>query len=85
MSAEPKLGQMQMPETPLDALGEVVRETVIVEHKTFIIDRPQESETTLDNPSVRSAFAIDEYLPYWADLWPAARMLAKARKSEVTL
>src|SRR5262249_45371048 len=24
------------------------------------------------------AFAADEYLPYWADLWPAARMLAKA-------
>ena len=32
----------------------------------------------LDHPAVVSAFAADEYLPCWADLWPAARMLAKA-------
>ena len=24
-----------------------------------------------------TAFEEDEYMPYWADLWPAARMLAK--------
>jgi predicted nicotinamide N-methyase len=29
-------------------------------------------------PAVHDAFARDEYMPYWADLWPAARMLAKA-------
>jgi len=66
-----------MPETPLDAVGEVTRETVIVEHKTFLIDRPRESDRLLDHPTVRTAFAADEYMPYWADLWPAARMLAK--------
>jgi predicted nicotinamide N-methyase len=27
---------------------------------------------------VQAAFGEDEYMPYWADLWPAARMLAKA-------
>jgi predicted nicotinamide N-methyase len=27
---------------------------------------------------VHDAFAKDEYMPYWADLWPASRMLAKA-------
>ncbi len=26
---------------------------------------------------MRAAFAADEYMPYWMDLWPAARMLAK--------
>jgi predicted nicotinamide N-methyase len=26
---------------------------------------------------VITAFEADEYMPYWADLWPAARMLAK--------
>jgi predicted nicotinamide N-methyase len=26
---------------------------------------------------VRSAFDSDEYMPYWTDLWPASRMLAK--------
>ena len=67
-----------MPETPLDALGPLLREQVIVEDRTFIIVRPSESDRLLDHPRVRSAFSADEYMPYWADLWPAARMLAKA-------
>jgi predicted nicotinamide N-methyase len=67
-----------MPETPLDALGPLVREHVIVEGHTFVITRPTATDRLLDHPAVRSAFAANEYLPYWADLWPAARMLAKA-------
>jgi predicted nicotinamide N-methyase len=67
-----------MPETPLDALGPTITEQVFVEDRTFAITRPSESDRLLDHPSVRSAFAADEYMPYWADLWPAARMLAKA-------
>jgi predicted nicotinamide N-methyase len=35
-------------------------------------------EELVDLPEVRIAFSDDEYLPYWADIWPAARMLAKA-------
>ena len=66
-----------MPETPLEALGEVVRETVYLDERSFLIDRPRESDKLLDHPAIRSAFAADEYMPYWADLWPAARMLAK--------
>ena len=49
-----------------------------MEERTFIIARPSESDRLIDHPSVRSAFAADDYMPYWADLWPAARMLAKA-------
>jgi predicted nicotinamide N-methyase len=67
-----------LPATPLDALGPLIREHVFVEDRTFMIARPGESDRLLDHPSVRSAFAVDEYMPYWADLWPAARMLAKA-------
>jgi predicted nicotinamide N-methyase len=67
-----------MPETPRDALGAAVEEPVILDDHTFLIARPGESDRLLDHPSVRSAFAADEYMPYWADLWPAARMLAKA-------
>lgn len=66
------------PETPREALGPTVRETVIVEGRNFLVDRPSESDRYIDHPAVRSAFAINEYLPYWADLWPASRMLAKA-------
>lgn len=66
------------PEAILPKLGPIVREKVIVEDRTFLIARPGESDRLLDHPDVHTAFARDEYMPYWADLWPAARMLAKA-------
>src|SRR5262245_32394854 len=62
----------------LDQLGPLVREKVIVENKTVVISRPEKSDGLLDHPAVHRAFDEDEYMPYWADLWPAARMLAKA-------
>src|SRR6516162_2874394 len=65
-------------ESVLDQLGPLVREKVFVEEKTFIISRPEKSDRLLDHPAVHRAFDRDEYMPYWADLWPAARMLAKA-------
>lgn len=64
--------------TPREALGEMVRQTVIVEGRTYFIDQPDDSDRLMKHPAVRSAFAADEYLPYWADLWPASRMLSKA-------
>ena len=67
-----------LPETPLEALGPSAREQVFIADKTFLIERPTESDRPLDHPAVRSALPADEYLPFWADLWPASRMLAKA-------
>src|SRR5207237_3961015 len=69
--------QPPMPQTPLEALGRVQREQVIVLERTFLIDRPSETDAALEHPVVRAAFTADEYMPYWVDLWPAARMLAK--------
>jgi predicted nicotinamide N-methyase len=66
-----------MLEIPPEALGPIVRDKIIIEDREFIIERPGESDKLLDQPAVRAAFADDEYMPYWADLWPAARMLAK--------
>src|SRR5262245_18785160 len=66
------------PETPADMLGPPIRETVIIDDHIFLIDRPSESDRLLDHPAIRSAFSTDEYMPYWADLWPASRMLARA-------
>ncbi|HJZ59607.1 MAG TPA: 50S ribosomal protein L11 methyltransferase [Gemmataceae bacterium] len=63
--------------TPPEAITETVRETVFVADHTFRIDRPADSDKLLDHPWVRSAYAADEYVPYWATLWPSARMLAK--------
>src|SRR5262249_25953339 len=78
MNAEQTPGPAQLPETPWEALGPRIREQILIEGETFLITRPDESDRLLDHPFVRSAFAADEYLPYWAELWPAARMLAKA-------
>ncbi len=77
MNAEIPATRPPMPETPREALGELVHEKVIVEGRTFTISLPGQSDRLLDHPAVRVAFAADEYMPYWADLWPAARMLAK--------
>src|SRR5690242_14922433 len=59
-------------------LGPVVRERVIVEEHTFLIERPEEPHRIPNHPSVRTVFGEGEYVPYWTDLWPASRMLAKA-------
>jgi predicted nicotinamide N-methyase len=76
MSAEPS--SPFLPDTPADALGPVVCERVQVGGRTFLIARPADADQAIDHPAVRAAFQADEYLPYWTDLWPAARMLAKA-------
>src|SRR5262245_43742028 len=71
-----------LPQTPPDAIREVIRERVILGEHTFLIEKPGGSDDLLTHPAIREAFAADEYLPYWADLWPAARMLAKAVLAE---
>jgi predicted nicotinamide N-methyase len=77
MTADDK-PRLPLPETPLDALGPPVREPVMIEGRTFLIVRPDDTGRLLDHPFVQEAFAADEYMPYWADLWPASRMLGKA-------
>jgi predicted nicotinamide N-methyase len=65
-------------ETPLAAIPDRQVERVIIDRFEFQIERPADSYALLDDPVVREAHERDEYMPYWADLWPAARMLAKA-------
>jgi predicted nicotinamide N-methyase len=38
---------------------------------------PADSDALLDEAGVVARFVEDEYLPYWATLWPAAMMLAE--------
>ena len=60
-----------------DLLGPMEREKVIIDDREFFLDHPTDTERLLDHPAVHSAYARDDYIPYWTDLWPAARMLAK--------
>src|SRR5262249_22059753 len=67
-----------LPETPLEAVRSRVREFVDIGRRRFVVSRPADSDRILDHAGVQSAFAAAEFMPYWADLWPSARMLAKA-------
>jgi predicted nicotinamide N-methyase len=78
MSSEP----MPLPATPRAAIRRVVREHVFVDERTFLIDHPDSADNLLDDPYIRAAFARDEYMPYWVEIWPAARMLAKVALRE---
>ena len=70
-SSIPSLEQM------LDKLGPLTREKVVIEGQEFFLEKPSNSDKLFVDPAVRLAHAQDQYLPYWADLWPAARMLSK--------
>jgi SAM-dependent methyltransferase len=39
---------------------------------------PANYENLIDDPEVIARFERDEYMPYWAELWPAALLLAEA-------
>lgn len=68
--------------TPPEAFGRSVRDQVTIAGRTFLFDRPAGLDHLFDHPAVRSAYAADEYIPYWADLWPAAVMLAETVLAE---
>jgi predicted nicotinamide N-methyase len=65
-------------DTPRDAVRQTWRERVVVDGRTFLIDRPEGSDKLLDHPAIQRANQIDDYVPYWPEVWPASRMLAKA-------
>ena len=50
-----------------------VEETVALDGHEIVIERPRNSEALLDE----DAFEHEEFLPYWAELWPSARALAR--------
>ena len=51
---------------------ELVDDEVAVAGLRLRLRRPRDSEALIDE----QAFAHEEYLPYWAELWPSARALA---------
>jgi predicted nicotinamide N-methyase len=54
---------------------ELVPETVALRGRALTILRPRDSEALIDE----RAFALqDEFLPYWAELWPSGVALARA-------
>ena len=78
MSDQSQTPPPKLHRTPHASLkGERV-ETLLIAGHTLTLHRPTEPDTLLDDPFVEEAFHADEYLPYWAELWPSAQMLAEA-------
>jgi len=46
--------------------------------RTVWLARPAAPDAFLDDPEVLAANQRDDYMPYWASLWPAATVLAEA-------
>jgi predicted nicotinamide N-methyase len=64
--------------SPSASLGAVtdrdlVEETVVLAGRDLAVLRPRDSEALIDE----HAFEHEEYLPYWAELWPSGLALAK--------
>src|SRR5262245_36383460 len=78
MTETPHPQARRLPETPAEMLGPTIRETVAIEGRSFVISRPDAVERFIDHPELGAHSAADEYKPYWATLWPAARLLAQA-------
>jgi predicted nicotinamide N-methyase len=53
---------------------DLVEEAVAIAGREVTVQRPRDSEALLDE----EAFERDEFLPYWAELWPSALALARA-------
>jgi predicted nicotinamide N-methyase len=64
--------------TPEEAIQETTRDIVFIDEERFLLYRPADYDRILNDPVVREANELDEYMPYWATIWPGARMLAKA-------
>src|ERR671933_29502 len=53
--------------------SDLVEETVVLAGRDLSVLRPRDSESLLDE----QAFEHEEYLPYWAELWPSGLALAR--------
>ena len=52
---------------------DIVETVIRVRDRDIRIAHPRDAEALIDD----EAFDVDERLPYWADLWPSARVLAE--------
>ena len=50
----------------------------VIEGQTFRLTLPAMPDAFLEDPGVHEAFDRDEYMPYWAYLWPAALKMVQA-------
>lgn len=65
--------------TPADVVEKLVYKSVqLPGDRTLNLAYPGDADALLNHPRTQSAFEADEYIPYWAEVWPASHMLAQA-------
>ena len=67
---------VQQPEELPPILGGWTEREWTIEGQTFRLTLPAVPDALLEDPEVHAAFDRDEYMPYWAFLWPAALKMA---------
>jgi predicted nicotinamide N-methyase len=72
------MSQPFLHETPIELLRQLTQQSVTIGDRTFHLTHPVDIDPLLDHPATLSAFEADEYLPYWATLWPSAQLLGQA-------
>src|SRR5947209_6995398 len=58
--------------------GPVVTSEIRVGGGSVVVVRPADPDRLLDDPAVHARNRRDDYMPYWAYLWPGAFLLAEA-------
>lgn len=59
-------------------VGPVVTSAFVIGGREVKVVRPADPDMLLDDPAVRALNRQDDYMPYWAYLWPGAFLLAEA-------
>lgn len=57
--------------------GPVVTSKVNIAGRTISLVRPDDPDRLLDEPGVLAWNRVDDYMPYWAYLWPGAVLLSE--------
>ena len=65
-------GRHRRPRPP--ALRDLLEDTIAIGELELSLLRPREPDALIDE----AAFADDEFMPYWAELWPSGLALARA-------
>lgn len=72
-----------MPETSVEDIGAVKVDTFHLAGREVKLSRPAAPERLLDLGAVADAYTADQYMPYWAALWPVSKYLASELLTEV--
>ena len=62
--------------------GPVLTSVLNIAGREIRLVRPADPDRLLDDPTVRDWNRMDDYMPYWAYLWPGAFLLAQVMARE---